>query len=541
MENFVLDAQASEIRTELMKERKRRFDAEARVRSLEQQLSQSSSLRNFQAQNDSRRQGGQVEPIQEESTQHDPSATPSASLQVPTTSSPSINLENGETASSRGVSPRRGEIFDLEAEREWLNSVKLPPARPYSRPSVGLHDSNGGSDLGSTAGDDVDIDRNSSEAASVDDTEASAAGSSSLPLHRSRFGNSEGLLTRSAIIGSSPILNGSTGLGEHKMSSYGSTASLQELSRRKFDETSTRLSSLRSELAEYKQVLAETSTQLVHAQNRSEYLETMLQEANESLALLRQQVREKNARILSLQEENRSVAILKTALDESSKVRLSLQVDLDVAQRSHQVTIESEEAIKKQVDQLMAQLKSKEADVSSKDAMMAKMAEKLMDLKLQLQIMVPHLCKFSVSTVVRFGKPVVVSIGVLKPNATKNQPRELEIVIAGKRSTHPASSVLAIVAATSHNERFTINYKNGNTDTFDSTRREEVVKELNLKLFSTTDDSELMDTSSATSTHLDSSLQSTSSSSSIERGSPRKHPSSSTGSQRIKSSTNMSE
>jgi hypothetical protein len=477
MDTFVLGAQATEIRGELLKERQRRFDLEAKVRTLEQQLQQFSSHHRHGSM-DATRSSATAEGSPLENSVLRSSTASNGTSQLLAPEKQYYHVSPSESGSIQGTSPR----IDLEAERDWINSVHVPSGHSKSSHGASQTQSTGGSELSSLAGDDGEVDRNQSE---VDDFDFGLGPSLAQYGGKSRYPARDVFSSGSITLSSSPTPNGGGFPSDPKVSVSGSGWSSQETTRRRYDEAALRVSQLKIEVAEYKHVLSETSTQLSQSKSRSEFLLSQLIESQTSLDMLRDQVREKNRRILQLTEQNRSVESLKEALNASNAEKISLQVELSTLQRAHQSTLESEASLKQRLEKLEGLLKSKDSEAAEKDSTMAVMAEKLMSMKMQLQAIVPHLCKFSVSTVVRFGKSVVVSIGILKPNAERQ--RELEIVTAGKRVTHPASFVVSIASSATHKDRFMVTYRNGNTDLFDSNRRAEVVQSLNDLLFGTAD------------------------------------------------------
>lgn len=481
MDTFVLDAQASEVRGELLKERKKRFELEAKLRMLEQQMAQTTLATRTGSFEAPKRQQSPVDRLNSGSPVNSTSTATNGSHQSSSLLNGARTLNSSDALSEMDVSSQRSDLFDLEAEREWLNSVHVPNQFSRPKPGTPLNSSQNGSDISSVVGEEGELERNQLE---TDDLDYGLGPSLSQYGGKMRYPSRDHYSSNG-----SPTLGGHFALsGDLKTLSSVSPLPLQEMSRRRYDDSSVRVSQLKIEVAEYKKVMAEMSSDLKISKVRVESLFSQLVDAQSSLELLREQVRDKNRRILELMEENKSVASLKAALEVSNGEKISLAVELSTLQRAHQASLESEDLLKKQLEKLELVLKGRDSEVSEKNETMAKMAEKLMELKMQLQAIVPHLCKFSVSTVVRFGKPVVVSIGVLKPNAERQ--RELEIVTAGKRVTHPASFVVSIAASATNKDRFMVTYRNGNTDTFDSNRRTEVVSSLNQQLFGTPDTDE---------------------------------------------------
>jgi len=486
MDTFVLDAQASEVRCELLKERKKRFELEAKVRILEQQLAQASSSRPSSAVSDPKRPSTPAEGLSDDSNLflYVPPSTSTHSPSPPVNTS--ATLLSSDFPAAKDSAANKSEIFDLEAERNWINSVRLPSASHHNHSDSLQRDSTSASDANSLVGEEVD---GGSETASIGDLDFVVVPSQSQGGNRVLRPVRELSLSGGVPLAGSPTMNGSISGLDSKMSTFGSSWSLQDSSKRRYDDALLRVSQLRIELADYQQVLSETSLQLSASKRLSSFLSSELESCLSRLDLLRDQVRSKNSQILGLIAENRAVEALKSQLEGETKVKLSVVVDMNVLMRKYEAVVESEEALKRQVSALQETIRAKEVEVGQKDLMMQKMAEKLMQLKLQLQAIVPHLCKFSVSTVVRFGKPLVVSIGVLKPTNAQ-RTRELEIVTSGKRVTHPSSSVASIApsSSTKDTDRFTVTYRNGNSDVFESTRREEVLKVLNECLFSQNSD-----------------------------------------------------
>lgn len=512
MDSFVLDAQASEIRSELLKERKRRFELEARLRTLEQRLG-NGSLANSTDQTDSKRPL-----VSSERVASDVALSPAHSLKPHpiheiTVSRPRSSSEIIDKRRNRDESPSPRGKLNLEAERDWFTSLKVPESSNLASSGFSTNESSGSLEfsrhtMGSTEGAVAGDDERDSDTTTPEESD---------PNFGPSLNNSNSLRSRFASVGSamgdsSPTL--SRFMDPHSsMHSYGSGWSGSELNgtihgnsnslaastnttggqRRRFDESAVRVSQLKIELSQYKQLLSDIGAQMKTLKSRCEYLEAVVTESEERNVLLRTQVREKNKQIIALQAELGSSESLKNSLDAVSKEKVSLQVELGVSRRAHAATSESEENWKKQCEKLQTALTTKEAEISTKDEMMAKMAEKLVQLKLQLQAIVPHLCKFSVSTTGRFSKSVVVSIGVLKPLAStsaaqltpssSHHSRELEIVTSGKRITHPASFVVSIAPLATHKERFSVTYRNGNTDTFETPKRDEIVASLNANLF----------------------------------------------------------
>lgn len=512
MDSFVLDAQASEMRTELIKERKKRFELEAKLRTLEQRLGQTSLTSSTDHFDSTRRL---------ETVASDAALSPAISIHAGpvhelATSRPRSSSEILEKRRKRDQSPSpRGE-FNLEAERDWFTSLRLPESSNLGSSGYSINKSNGSLEFphstpGSTDGGAADDEERRSGIETPEENDPSLGPSlANNNALRSRFSS-----TAHGLGDSSPTLSG---FAESRaaMQSYGSawstadstaynTATANSLAastnvsggnRRRFDESAVRVSQLKIELSEYKQVLADTGALLKTFKGRSEYLESELSDAELANNLLRAQVREKNTQIIALQAGQGSVETLKQLLDSATKEKIALQVELGVSRRANAATAESEETFKAQCQLLQAALATKDKAIESKEEMLKKLADKCMQLKLELQAIVPHLCKFSVSTITRLmSKPVIVSIGVLKPQggagaaqlsaSSSHHSRELEIVISGKRVTHPASFVVSIAASATYTDRFSVTYRNGNTDTFESSRRAEVISTLNSNLFDT--------------------------------------------------------
>lgn len=99
MDTFVLDAQATEVRSELLKERKRRFELEAKVRILEQQLAQLSTTRNSATQIEAKPTTTTTE------ANLDDAMLPTASSPATGTSSPSSAPIASPTPSTTEITP----------------------------------------------------------------------------------------------------------------------------------------------------------------------------------------------------------------------------------------------------------------------------------------------------------------------------------------------------------------------------------------------------------------------------------------------------
>lgn len=512
MDSFVLDAQASDIRTELLRERKRRFELEAKLRTLEQRLDHSSSGASLD-QLDSKRPLGVVDRVASDAALSPGLTVTAEPTHLISGSRPRSSSEILEKHRNRSASPSPRGKFNLEAERDWFTTLQLPESSNLGSSGYSVDESTGSLEFSrntsaSADGGAADDEERDSGLATPDESDPSFGPSiSNSSALRSRFAS-----TGNGLGDSSPTLSGFAE-AHSAMHSYSSpwntndttanntaynsltasTANASAAPRRRFDESAVRVSQLKIELAEYKQVLADTGAHMKTLKARCELIEAELADAEACNTMLRAQVREKNSQIISLQSKQGDALSLKQALDAANKEKIALQVELGVSHRAHSATSQSEESLKKQCHTLQTSLSAKDAEMSSKDEMMTKMADKLVQLKLQLQAIVPHLCKFSVSTVGRFTKTVIVSIGVLKPQAgtgaaqlsasSSHHSRELEIVTSGKRVTHPASTVVSIAPSATHPERFAVTYRNGNTDTFDSPKRAEVVASLNLNLF----------------------------------------------------------
>lgn len=514
MDSFVLDAQASDIRTELLKERKRRFELEAKLRTLEQRLDHSSSGASVD-QLDSRRPLDATDRVASDAALSPALTITAEPAHLISSSRPRSSSEILDKRRNRSESPSPRGKFNLEAERDWFTTLQLPESSNLASSGYSIDGSTGSLEFsrnttGSADGGAADDEERDSGLATPDESDPSFGPSiSNSKALRSRFASNDGLGDSSPTLSgfaearsamhsyASPWnTNDTTANNTAYNSLAASTAHASNAPRRRFDESAVRVSQLKIELAEYKQVLSDTGAHMKTLKARCELIEAELADAEACNVMLRAQVREKNTQIIALQSKQGDAASLKQALDAANKEKIALQVELGVSHRAHVATSHSEETLKKQCQTLQMTLSHKDAEMEAKDEMMNKMADKLVQLKLQLQAIVPHLCKHSVSTVGRFMKTVIVSIGVLNPQAgtgaaqlsasSSHHSRELEIVTSGKRVTHPASSVVSIAPSATHPERFAVTYRTGNTDTFDSPKRAEVVASLNLNLFDTT-------------------------------------------------------
>lgn len=518
MDTFVLDAQASEVRAELIKERKRRFELEARIRTLEQRLEQGPKNNGAEVP-DSKRRPNDEERVGSEILVSPRLAAAAGMSRSGTPERPRSAHELSNKRSESNESPRAGSPFNLEAERDWLATVRLPGVSALESSSLSLTESQGSSEparnslgYGSSYGDGANQEEDLREPSLEDSDLALGPSLSNTNTLRPRFS------APGAGGDSSPTLSGLDPRGTN-MSSYGSAWSLSEgngannngittgsgsgnsSTRRRYDENVVRLSQLKLELSEYKHAISELSSQAKTYKARSEYLQGELADSESRVEILRKQVREKNEMILSLQDERKHIVALRSQLEEATREKIALQVKLNVSERAHAATAESEEVARKECEKLREAVSVKDIDISKKEDVMSKMAEKLVQLKLQLQAIVPHICKFSVSTVTRFSKPVIVSIGVLKPQggggaaqlsvSSSHHSRELEIVTSGKRVTHPASSVVSIAHVPNLTDRFNVTYRNGHVDTFETPKCPEIVVALNKHLFDASPDLDL--------------------------------------------------
>lgn len=251
--------------------------------------------------------------------------------------------------------------------------------------------------------------------------------------------------------------------------------------------------SLKEQLYEYKNKNNHLQCDYTKLQKENQQLYEDIETMKNLVDDLKLWSKEKSNRIKELLFEQKGFIRKNRKYYDVLEEKLSLQTNLE----SKEVQcVKLENANKKLIlenSQLAERVAKLENQVKEKTTTIDAMAHKLIDLKNKAKKATLYLCKYSVKRVYRFYSNQDAVLYVMKEREETGGSRTLTIDTGGKITDHMAETVLSVLNVPGSTSRFTISYKNGSSDTFETPLRDEVVNGVQYCLFTMDENIDLDD------------------------------------------------
>jgi hypothetical protein len=211
-------------------------------------------------------------------------------------------------------------------------------------------------------------------------------------------------------------------------------------------------------------------------QQRVAFLERKLSETEKIVASYRQQISEYISNIQHLKTEIFEAKKLDTKYTLALEEKLQMEVELELWKRKY---FKAEDQLKilqqivrdrdDEIERLSKQLEEKESTIT-------KLASKLISLKQQLDSIEITLCKYVVKKLHKVFSNIDAHLLIVQQHGTGEI--RLDIIANGRRVSHPFSQIQNINSSSKNDCRFSITYKDGQTDIFESPTRDDILKQL---------------------------------------------------------------
>jgi predicted nucleic acid-binding Zn-ribbon protein len=250
--------------------------------------------------------------------------------------------------------------------------------------------------------------------------------------------------------------------------------------RRELQSLKMKLTRENEHFREHNRQLSTANQRLEHdngsLKNRILSLERKLHQYEETLIKQQQRLTDNSTKITQLQQDKNEAKKLDRKYSLVCEEKVSLEVDLETWKRKYNRLNTDHQRLEIDLQQREYEVAKMTKDLQEKELTLSKMAMKLISLKQKIDSVESVLCKYFVKKLYKVFPSDDAQLSMTRNPST--QVVSLDILVNGKKVSHSLDSIQSVTIYPKSETRFSVTYKDGQMDVFESTARDEILRQL---------------------------------------------------------------
>eukprot|EP00029_Vermamoeba_vermiformis_P009631 TRINITY_DN4872_c0_g1_i1.p1 TRINITY_DN4872_c0_g1~~TRINITY_DN4872_c0_g1_i1.p1 ORF type:complete len:490 (+),score=95.70 TRINITY_DN4872_c0_g1_i1:50-1519(+) len=250
--------------------------------------------------------------------------------------------------------------------------------------------------------------------------------------------------------------------------------------RRELQSLKMKLTRENEHFREHNRQLSTANQRLEHdntsLKNRILSLERKMHQYEETLIKQQQRLTDNSTKIVQLQQDKTEAKKLDRKYTLVCEEKVALEVELETWKRKHNRLNTDHQRLEMDLQQREYEVAKMTKDLQEKELTLSKMAMKLISLKQKIDSVESVLCKYFVKKLYKVFPSDDAQLSMTRNPST--QVVSLDILVNGKKVSHSLDAIQSVTIYPKSETRFSITYKDGQMDVFESTARDEILRQL---------------------------------------------------------------